>query len=127
MDKILIAIDNKTPGAIVTQIVAFIRPISMCRLKKGCHRDIYSLSSVNKYFNGIIGNNPCTIKTFFNHRVCKTHSSNFAELETIHETVTKAQRSRATYVHFTSKELADKAYPLVGRGNRCCYGKGFQL
>ena len=49
------------------------------------------------------------------------------ELETIHETVTKAQRSRATYVHFTSKELADKAYPFVGRGNRCCYGKGFQL
>ncbi|MEE9574078.1 MAG: hypothetical protein V3W20_13570, partial [Candidatus Neomarinimicrobiota bacterium] len=61
MDKILIDIDNKTPGAITRQIVQFLIP--KCALYQGTNENTYSILQVNKHFNKIM-HNKCKINTF---------------------------------------------------------------
>ena len=129
MNKILIDIDNKTPGAISRQIAEFLIP--KCALHVGTNEKTYSILQVNKHFSKLKKpRDKCKIKTFFCRRRCKRHSPDYAELATIHTTIQKARQSNSAYVHFISKEMANKAQEYIGvrgRSNICCYGKGFKL
>ena len=129
MNTILIDIDNKTPGAISRLIVEFIIP--KCALRVGTNEKTYSILQVNKHFSKLKKpRDKCKIKTFFGRRRCKRHSPDYAELATIHTTIQKSRQNNIAYVHFASKEIADKAQEYIGvrgRSNICCYGKGFKL
>lgn len=129
MNTILIDIDNNTPGAISRLIVEFLIP--KCALHVGTNEKTYSILQVNKHFSKLKKpHDKCKIKTFFWHRRCKRHSPDYTKLATIHTTIQKARQSNIAYVHFASKEIADKAQEYIGvreRSNICCYGKGFKL
>ncbi len=127
MDKILIDIDNKTPGAITRQIVQFLIP--KCALYQGTNENTYSILQVNKHFNKIM-HNKCKINTFFKETKCKEHSPDYAEIMTIHNTIQEAEKCCHTYIHFPSKKMATKAQKYIGLRrscNICCSGKGFRL
>ena len=129
MNKILIDIDNKTQGAISRQIAEFLIP--KCALHVGTNEKTYSILQVNKHFSKLKKpRDKCKIKTFFGYRRCERHSPDYAELATIHTTIQKARQNNIAYVHFDSKEMANKAQEYIGvRGRRliCCNGKGFRL
>lgn len=126
MEKIYIDIDNNTPGAIVNQIVAFISP--KCILHGA--DEIIAFSLTNKYCNAcnkVIESPVCNIHKFCNKMVCLKHSKDYHLLENIHNTVTVALRNGDSFVHFKTKDIADKAAVLLGKTQRCCLGKGFRL
>ena len=126
MDKILIDIDNNTPGAITIQIVEFLRPKG-CLLQKYSKRDIFNLSMVDKYFYKTVGNPPCRIETFFEQKVCRKHSPDYVELKLIYGAHRRALANRSAYVHFSSKKIADKAVCYISTTQRCCWGTGLKL
>lgn len=123
MEKIYIDIDNNTPGAIVNQIVAFIRP--KCILHGA--DDIVAFYLVDKYCNEVIGPAVCNINKFCNKIVCQKHSKDYHLLEDIHNIVTVALRAGNPFVHFKTKEIADQAATFLGKTQRCCLGKGVRL
>ena len=62
MNKILIDIDNKTPGAISRQIAEFLIP--KCALHVGTNEKTYSILQVNKHFSKLKRpHDKCKIKT----------------------------------------------------------------
>ena len=140
MDTILIDIDNNTPGAIISAVFEFIRP--------KCPRGLDprgDLCLVNKYFNKTIRriSVDCNRVKIFDRCMCKTHSPDYDDLFVIHEQIIKAKKNFASvkdnwmegggdeYIHFETKELADKAVEYVEEhfviGHRCCRGKGMLL
>lgn len=129
MNAILIDIDNNTPGAISRKIVEFLIP--KCALCEGTNKLTCSILQVNKHFSKLKRPcDKCKIKTFFGYRRCERHSHDYAELATIHTRIQNARQKKHTYVHFTSKEIADKAQEYIGvrpKYNVCCNGTGFRL
>tara|TARA_Y100001970_G_C14189487_1_gene834490 strand:+ start:998 stop:1474 length:477 start_codon:yes stop_codon:yes gene_type:complete len=145
MEKILIDIDNQTPGAIIRNIFEFIRPKCPVGLDpKG------TLCLVNKYFHKTIRSLlvVCNVENIFDRDICKIHSSDYNELKTIHDQMIKAKRRfssprdytlkpwdnagvRKEYIHFDTKQMADKAVKYVRNQflivHRCCRGKGMLL
>ena len=139
MDRILIDIDNDNPGAIIKQITECIIP--RCLLYSD--RNILSISSVNRYFNRAVkASSPrqrtrhCQVERLWGRQICKRHTLDYADLKQIHQTIEQERERRCTesgelFIHFRSKELADKAVPFVkkhlGYTGRCCGGLGFRL
>jgi len=127
MDKILIDIDNKTPGAIINQIIEYIFPDCS---RFGNKNDIRNFSMINKYFNKIIRRERgCSIKKLCGRLECKKHSPNFVIMNIIHDKIQKAKNDLTQgWIHFNSKEQAIFAQKFVSKDfyirGSCCFGKG---
>jgi hypothetical protein len=131
MDRILIDIDNNTPGAIARRIVEFIVPSSKCRLQmKKIRIAIYHFSMVNKYFNNIINLllPQCNINSFFDgQKLCANHSDDYEQLLGIHRRIKQAQIDGVIYYHFETIDTKNVFQKYIGKRHTCCSGKGFQL
>tara|TARA_Y100000817_G_scaffold291622_1_gene263288 strand:+ start:197 stop:586 length:390 start_codon:yes stop_codon:yes gene_type:complete len=125
MNRIFIDIDNKTPGALVSQILNYIS-------KDGCManapKDLAALSTVNKYFNKIIR---CPTIVVLQDRKCKIHHDYrlFLQIEAI---IAHSKKNKDRWWHFPSLPMAEEAEEYVRvhgwyTGIRCCGGKGFKM
>ena len=127
MDKILFDTDNNTPGTLLNLIVDFIQPDCLVFVLPQTNY----LSYVNKYFNKVLTPRICKLTNIFGKIICKKHQlSEYNDMFYIQTQIKNAQRNLNAYVHFETKELADKAEPYVDKSpnchGRCCNGKGFK-
>lgn len=129
MDKILIDIDNNTPGAIIKQVFEYILPV--CPSGRGRGRG-NGLHLINKYFHKTVKMAaPCWIEKMCGQVLCKTHSPDFADMKIIQARIEHVKHGRGGWIHFDTKEQADKAVVFVRRefevGGRCCGGLGLRI
>ena len=130
MDRLFIDIDNKTPGAIIKQIVEFLLP--RCPNGGGVGR-LGSVLLVNKYFNQtVVLATACQIETIFGVGKCKKHSPDYAELKNCEGVIDAAVKNTTQgWIHFDTVEEANNALCHVQQrftvGGRCCSGKGIKI
>ena len=141
MEKLFICVDNKTPGAIIGQIVKFLLPCSLCRADWTSDSTIaYNrLSTVNKYFKKVLDHrghcplNGISHLILCNRWICKYCTSDYKCLKKLESTL-KYNLSKDLYhgwIHFETKEMAVKYKYIVelyfNINDRCCGGKGLSI
>ena len=130
MEKLFICVDNKTPGAIIGQIVKFLLP--SCSIDG--MEDIILLSTVNKYFKKILDyqHPKFIILRVCGFNICKKCTPDYNNLKKLERAlITATQDKWKGWIHFDSKEEAYKYEHIVKmhfriRG-RCCFGKGLAI
>lgn len=131
MEKLFICVDNKTPGAIIGQIVKFLLP--SCSIDG--MEDIILLSTVNKYFKKVIDHIKCPrIRKLIlcDLVVCKKCTPDYRQLKKLEFALIAAtQDQHKGWMHFDSREMTNRYEPIVRKyfsiKGRCCGGKGLAI
>jgi len=140
MEKLFICIDNKTPGAIISKIVKFLLPCSLCAADWTSDNTItyIRLTTVNKYFKKVLDNRGhCPINEIChlilcNRWICKYCTSDYKYLKKLERSLISVTQDRHRgWIHFDTKEQAYKYEPIVRMHfsikGRCCGGKGLAI